>query len=87
MDLDCEERDELLSKEMIEHTSSVVQRLILPHKKYNSRETIALFGNRIKELEAENKKLNDTVTWMHKTIWDLLRRNKQLEKSKNEIQP
>ena len=31
------------------------------------------------ELEEENRKLNDTVQWMHQTIWNLLQRNKALE--------
>ena len=29
--------------------------------------------------EKENEELNDTVQWMHKTIWDLLHKNKALE--------
>ena len=30
-------------------------------------------------LHEENKKLNDTIAWMHQTIWDLLSKNKSLE--------
>lgn len=33
----------------------------------------------IHQLEAENQKLCDTIQWMHQTIWDLLRKNKDLE--------
>ena len=36
-------------------------------------------SDRIVELETENKKLNETVEWMHQTIWDLVHKNKGIE--------
>ena len=47
------------------------------HRKANQRETIAILSAKINELEDENKKLNETVAWMHQTIWDLVRRNEK----------
>jgi len=79
MDLSCEERDDLLSKQIISASSPYVKRLMAPHKTYNNREFIARMSDRIVELEAENKKLNETVEWMHQTIWDLVRKNKGIE--------
>lgn len=81
MDLSCEERDDLLSKQLIDSSSPYVRRLMAPHRAYNNREIIARMSDRIVELEAENKKLNETVEWMHQTIWDLVRKNKGIEPS------
>ena len=33
----------------------------------------------VHELELENLKLNETIDWMHQTIWDLLRKTRALE--------
>ena len=49
-----------------------MERLTAPHKRYNSREIIAEMNNVIMNLDTENKILNDTVKWMHDTIWDLM---------------
>lgn len=76
MKLDCQERDELLSREILESSSSIVSRLVLPHQQFNQREIIAKLTLKIEELEKENHKLSDTVSWMHETIWDLIKRNR-----------
>jgi hypothetical protein len=76
MDLSCEDRDELLSQHIIDSSSPYVQRLLAPHKENNSREIIARMGDRITDLEIENEKLNQTIEWMHQTIWELVRKNK-----------
>lgn len=75
MDLDCAQRDELLSRKLIEQ-SPLVARLLKPHRENNTREIIAnliaVIGEMEKELrqlEAENKKQKDTVEWMHRMIW------------------
>lgn len=78
INLGCKERDELLSRQIIE-SSSLVKRLMAPHKAANNRETIANLTRRIEELETENKKLNETVDWMHQTIWDLMRKYKNTD--------
>ena len=76
-DLNCEERDQLLAREILKNCPSVVSRITAPHRKANQRETIAIVSAKINELEDENKKLNETVAWMHQTIWDLVRRNEK----------
>ncbi len=76
MDLDCEERDELLSREILRNCPSVVTRITAAHKAANHRETIAILSAKINELEEENKKLNETVTWMHQTIWEMIQKER-----------
>lgn len=39
---------------------------------------------RIYELEQENKKLTETVEWMHDTIWNMLRERKKMEQAHRE---
>lgn len=81
MDLSCEERDDLLAKQIIIDSSPYIKRLIAPHKVYNNREIIARMSDHIMELETDNRKLNETVEWMHQTIWDLVQRNKEITQS------
>lgn len=77
MDLGCEERDALLSQEILRNCPSIVTRITEPHKNANQRETIARLSARINELEEENQKLNETVAWMHQTIWDMIRKQQK----------
>lgn len=80
MNMTYEERDNYLSMEMLKRNPSIMARITEPHKRFNSRETIAELCNVIMDLDAENKILSDTVSWMHDTIWDMLRAQKGLEK-------
>lgn len=75
--LNCKERDEFLSRQQT-GCDSVVARLMAPHKANNSRELVAHLTSKIENLESENKKLHETVEWMHQTILDLLQRNKEI---------
>ena len=34
---------------------------------------------KINELEEENKKLDETISWMHQTIWEMMRERKGLD--------
>jgi len=77
--LDREQRDELLSKAIITYGQSITDRIIRADRLHNTRSIVAKQQSRICELEKENKKLNETVDWMHQTIWDLLNTKKQLE--------
>ena len=79
MDLDYEERDRLLSQEILRNCPSVVTRITAAHKAANQRETIALLSSKINELEEENKKLDETISWMHQTIWEMVRERKGLD--------
>ena len=81
MRMSCDERDEFLSKEILKTNPSLVERLTAPHKRYNSREIIAEMNNVIMNLDTENKILNDTVKWMHDTIWDLMHEKRALAPS------
>ncbi len=79
MDLDCEERDALLTHQLLLHAPTLTARLTAPHKAANHRETIARLTCRIQELEEENKTLKSTVEWMHQTIWDMVKKQKNLK--------
>lgn len=80
MDLGHEERDRLISKEIIRSSPTFVQRITSPDKIYNHRELIGHLTSHIEELETDNQKLNETVEWMHATIWEQLSKMKLLEK-------
>lgn len=77
--LDRQQRDELLSNLILANSKSITDRIIQGDRLHNNRRIIAQLQNRLQELEAENKKLNETIDWMHQTIWDLLTSKKQLE--------
>lgn len=79
MDLDCEQRDQLISNSIIALSPSYVHRITAPEKMYNHREVIGGLIQQINTLEADNKKLNETVAWMHATIWEQLGKMKALE--------
>lgn len=83
MDLDYRMRDQLIGSQILdgaEPHSSVVQRITEQARRFNSRveiakqaETIQELKQEIETLKAENRKLSDTVAWMHDTIWKLTR--------------
>ena len=84
MNLTREERDDLLSFEILSTSCptglSMSKRLAASQNIPNNREIIAALTQKIQALEDENKHLNDTVSWMHETIWDLIRKNKLLQR-------
>lgn len=73
MKLDYDERDTLLSQKIIEASPSLIERLVKSSQEFNSRAVIAGLTTRVTELENENKKLEETVSWMHQTIWEFIR--------------
>ena len=85
MDLDYEERDSLISQKIIEASSSYVHKICAPSKFHNKREIIGQLVAEVTKLEAENTKLNQTIDWMHQTIWDQLRKTKSLERELQEL--
>lgn len=85
MDLNYEERDFLISREIIHSNPSFVKRIIAPEKMFNQREIIGKLTDQIETLEMDNQKLNDTIEWMHETIWDMLRENKALIQEVNDL--
>ena len=86
MDLNHEERDSLISRLIIEHASSYVHRLCAPNKLFNQREVIGRLTAEVTQLQDENRKLNDTIEWMHQTIWDQLAKTRQLEREIQKVQ-
>lgn len=77
--LNKEERDKLLIYKIIAGDPSIPGRFLAYIRSLASVEAATLVDSRIQQLESENKKLNDTIQWMHQTIWDLLCKNKNLE--------
>ena len=73
MHMSCRERDDYLAQAILAANPSLMERLTAPHRRYDSRRIIAEMNTIILNLSAENKVLNDTVRWMHDTIWQLLR--------------
>lgn len=80
INLSLEERDSLLIHDIIARSPSVTNRIAAAGRAHNSRKLIAAMNAQIKELESANKQLNDTVEWMHQAIWELLARNKELQR-------
>ncbi len=79
MNLDYEERDFLIIRRLLNQHESVTGRLIAADRDHNYRAAIGKLTSQIQELELENQKLNDTINWMHQTIWDLLSKTRTLE--------
>lgn len=80
MNLDLEERDSLIIQRILDRHTSITGRIISADRKHNYRAAIANLSAHIQELEQDNQKLNETVDWMHQTIWELLNKNKALER-------
>lgn len=87
MDLNREERDNLIIHKLLLHNHSLTGRLIAADRAHNYRAAIASLTSQIEELETANKELNHTITWMHQTIWDLLNKNKSLEHQLADLMP
>lgn len=83
--LSLEERDSLLIHDIISRNDSVTNRIAAADRAHNNRKLIAAMNARIQELQSENQQLSDTVEWMHQTIWDLLARNKELQRCIEQI--
>ncbi len=86
MDMDCEERDRYISCRIIETSPSLAQRICAPDKLYDQRRLIGQLTEEYTKLETENQSLNQTVDWMHKTIWEQLHRMKELELKVHEME-
>lgn len=78
--LDCAERDQRIVEEILKSGPSVIGRILAADRSHNGRHMAAELVSRIQELEEENRKLNETIEWMHQTIWELLTKSKALER-------
>lgn len=86
MDMNREERDRYISCRIIEASPSLAERISAPDKLYNQRRLIGQLTEEYTKLETENQSLNQTVDWMHKTIWEQLHRMKELEYKLREME-
>lgn len=86
INLSLEERDQLLTEEILSKDPSISNRILADARAHNTRAVISGLQTRIHELEAENQKLNETVEWMHQTIWDLLSKTRSLQHQLEESQ-
>lgn len=77
--LSYEARDRLITLKMIEAVPSLTNRITAPEKLYEQRKLVGALTQQILELEAENSKLNETLEWMHATIWDELKKKQALK--------
>lgn len=77
--LNREQRDKLLVHKIIARDPSASGRFLAFMRSSASGEAATLMDSHIRQLESENKKLNDTIEWMHQTIWELLAKNRELE--------
>jgi hypothetical protein len=74
-----EERDRLLLQNMIAGNPSISSRFLDYMRTCSASKADAPQDPYLHKLESENKELNNTIQWMHKTIWELLQKNKALE--------
>ncbi len=77
--LNKEERDRLLVQNMITENPSVSSRFLTYTRFCAGSKASDLQDTYIRQLESENKELNNTIQWMHQMIWDLIHKNKALE--------
>ena len=86
MNLDYEQRDKLISNRMVSSSTPYIQKICKPASLHNQREIVGCLTQEVTRLEEENQKLNQTVSWMHQTIWSQLKRTRKLEKEIQKLQ-
>jgi predicted nuclease with TOPRIM domain len=74
------QRDSLITSEIMKDCPSISTRIKTANNLHNERFAVASLQEKIRELEDDNKQLNETIEWMHQTIWDLIARNKALQR-------
>ena len=78
MKMSCHERDHYLVSEILKTNPSLIERMKKLHRSCNSREIIAKMNEVIMKQSTEIITLNDTVKWMHDTIWELMREQRKI---------
>ncbi len=85
-DMDLIERDRLITRKIIEAAPSLAGTISETEEADNHRRLIARLTSEYENLTEENRKLNQTVEWMHDTIWDLLRQRNELKRMLEDMQ-
>lgn len=84
INLEPEEREDLITRDILEKDPMITNRILASARSNNTRASaravVSEMKEYVRELELENAKLNETIEWMHQTIWNLLRRTKSLER-------
>lgn len=86
MNLDYEQRDKLISNQIVSSSTPYIQKICKPAALHNQREIVGCLTQEVTRLEEENQKLNQTVSWMHQTIWSQLKRTRTLEREIQKLQ-
>lgn len=76
--LSAQSRDDFISREILSTDPSICNRIFAHNRLHNARQIVGALLLENKCLKEENKRLDETVAWMHQTIWDLLAKNKAL---------
>ena len=84
--MDLIERDRLITRKIIEAAPSLAGTISETEEADNHRRLIARLTSEYENLTEENRKLNQTVEWMHDTIWDLLRQRNELKRMLEDMQ-
>ncbi len=85
INLNTADRDDLLAREIIFKDPSILNRITARSRLNNARSMVGALMEQVHELETENQKLNNTIDWMHDTIWELLHKNKAMEQQLEEL--
>ncbi len=85
-EMDRRERDRFIARKIIETAPSLTRAICETEELYNRRQLVAHMTAEYEKLADENKKLNQTVEWMHETIWDLLRQRNELKRKLEEAE-
>lgn len=78
-DLDYETRDKLIATKMIESSPTLSHRITAPEKLYCQRKLVGALTQQLADQEKEIEKLNNTIEWMHSTIWAELQTRQELK--------
>ena len=77
--LNYEERDQLIAAKMIEASPTLIHHITAPEKLYCQRKLVGILTQQLTDQEKEIEKLNDTIEWMHSTIWTELQTKQALK--------
>lgn len=77
MKLSCDNRSKLMIGDMLSHESAISQTTRSAFLSYGHHCISASLISQIHDLSEENVQLNNTIQWMHDTIWELLGKIKE----------